>query len=65
MPHTVAVKNWRLLEIEITRVLRGEGVLIEKNSAGDPCAGEVNIATLAQALSARVLVKVTPISARI
>jgi len=55
MPHTEAIRNWRLLEGEIVRVLEREGLKIEKNGVGDPCVGEDNIAKLAQTLSPRVL----------
>ena len=66
MPHTEAIRNWKLLEIEIVEALQAEGKHIAKNADGDPCAYGVNIAKLAQALSLRgVLVTVTPHSVKI
>ena len=62
-PMTEAVRNCRLLEGEITRALRREGWHITTNAIGDHYAGgnrrKLNITKLAQALSPRVLVKVT------
>jgi hypothetical protein len=47
-PHTV--RNWRLLEREITDALCQQGVKIERNAFGDQCVSGINIATLAQVL---------------
>jgi hypothetical protein len=62
-PAPMMVSNWQLLESDLTRALHREGLRITKDEVGDPCVGGVNIAALAQYLSATgVRVKVTPIA---
>jgi hypothetical protein len=63
MPPPEMVNNWKLLEREIITALREDGKHVAKNADGDPCAVYVNVVKLAQALSPRVLVKVTPLRA--
>jgi hypothetical protein len=55
------LSDWRLLEREIITALKAQGHDISKNAVGEHCiAAEVNIATLAQALSrSRVVVRLT------
>jgi hypothetical protein len=57
-PAPMMVRNWRLLESDLTRALSREGLRITKDEVGG-----VNIARLAQYMSAvGVRVKVTVVS---
>lgn len=65
---TESLRNWRLLEHEITTILLRHGVaLIEDRATGDKLINlkrtntELNVTSFAQELSLRVSVNVTPV----